>query len=278
MAMLGRATHRLAPPPKRWLRRIWGVADIHMRQKWRLLWPLLETLPRYGVRLLDAGCGDGDWSLELAARRPSWEIVGVDIDPIALEGAERARRQLRLDNVSFIQASFLELEASGFDAVLSVGSAHYLAEQGHGAELFDRFRSWLEPGGRLFLIGPRRTSDVWFTPLLARPDSHPVFTEEELRRLCGQSALAVEKLDACVGQLATVAKQLGWEAERRGPAWLQRALYPVQWSFTATDSLFAHADSRNSLMWILVARAVAESSGARSAPAAGSGVHAGPLS
>ncbi|KAI0976096.1 S-adenosyl-L-methionine-dependent methyltransferase [Xylaria arbuscula] len=33
-------------------------------------------------RVLDLGCGNGDWPLELAKRNPSTSVLGVDIDPI----------------------------------------------------------------------------------------------------------------------------------------------------------------------------------------------------
>jgi SAM-dependent methyltransferase len=267
--MLGRATANLDAPPRRWLRRLWGIADINVRQKWHLLWPRIAMLPRHGVRLLDAGCGDGDWSLELAVRRPEWQIVGIDRDAAALERAERARARLALPNVSFAHADFLEFrDADRFDVVLSVASAHYLAEQGKGVELFARFRDWLLPGGHLVLLGPQRTRDVWFAPFLARPDAHPVFTAEELEELCRKSALDIDELSGCVGPLATVAKQFDWEAERRGATWAVRALYPVKWSLTAVDARLRFRDRRHNLMWVLVATAAAEPQPARSSASA----------
>ena len=258
--MIGRAIAALDPFPRGWLRRTWGLADIHTRQKWSVLWPHLAALPERGIRLLDAGCGVGTWSFELAALRPNWTIVGVDKDGAAIQTAERTRERLAIPNVSFAEADFLGPESPGrFHVVLSVASAHYLAEQGRGPELFGRFREWLEPDGWLFLIAPRRARDVGFAPWLARPAGHPVFTGEELTLLCHQSSLRVDSLTGCVGPLATLAKQLYWEAQRRS-VWLNRLLYPVQWTLSALDSHLGGRASTRTMMLLLVARAASESS------------------
>lgn len=255
--MLGRATARLAVPPRGWVRRVWGVADVHTRQKWTALWPVLAALPERGIRLLDAGCGAGAWSLELAARRPGWTIVGLDRDRAALDEAERARARLGLPNVSFVGEDFLAFGGDGrHDIVLSVASAHYLAEEGKGDALFERFGEWLAPDGRLVLLGPRRVDDVWFAPRLARPEWHAVFTAEELAALCARRGLRVEMLAGSIGPLGTLAKQLYWEAARRS-AWLTRLSYPVQWLLSAVDARVPHHDARGTLMLLLVARAPA---------------------
>lgn len=253
--MIGRAIASLDDSPRGWLRRIWGVADIHARQKWTALWPHLSALPENGIRLLDAGCGVGDWSFELAALRPNWEIVGVDIDPAAIEVADQRRRSLTLPNVSFRESDFLTFDVpERFDVVLSVASAHYLAEKGRGSELFGRFREWLEPDGWLFLVAPRRAQDVRFAPWLARPAGHAVFRSEELMNLCRQNALVVHSLIGFVGPLAILAKQIHWEAQRRSIR-LNRLLYPLQWSLSTLDHRTgSHEDSRT-MMWLLIARA-----------------------
>lgn len=255
--MLGRATARLSLSPRGWARRVWGVADVHTRQKWSALWPVLARLPARGIRLLDAGCGAGAWSLELAARRPGWTIVGLDRDAAALAEAERARARLGLANVSFVAEDFLRYAGGAtHDVVLSVASAHYLAEEGKGAALFARFGEWLAPGGRLVLLGPRRAEEVWFAPRLARPGWHAVFGAAELASLCERSGLTVERLAGSIGPLGTLAKQLYWTGERRS-AWLARASYPAQWLLSAIDARVPHREASGTLMLLLVARAPA---------------------
>ena len=144
--MIGRATAALWAGPRRWIIRLWGVPDINTRQKWHAAWPHLARLPKHGICLLDAGCGEGTWSLELAARRPEWAVVGVDRELAPTERAERARRSLGLSNLTFARADFLEFRpARPFDAVLSIASAHYLVADGRGAQLFRACSGWLRP-------------------------------------------------------------------------------------------------------------------------------------
>src|SRR5690348_7193228 len=118
-AMVGQATAAMEPAPRRWLQRVWGLPYIHARQDWSVAWPALAAMPREGIRLLDAGCGRGRWALELAARRPGWQVIGLDRDAAALRLAESARRKLRLDNLSFVQGDFVDFRSLPvFDVVL----------------------------------------------------------------------------------------------------------------------------------------------------------------
>jgi len=86
---------------------------------------IAEMLPRVanGGRLLDVGCGGGQVLLEIAARRPDLELVGLDLSLQQLaRAAARAReggRPIRLVRGSALELPFL---ARSFDAVISLGS------------------------------------------------------------------------------------------------------------------------------------------------------------
>lgn len=252
--MLGQATAVLEHGPRRWIQRLWGSPDIHTRQKWMEVWPHLARLPQEGVRLLDAGCSTGRWTLELAARRPGWSLVGVDREEASVSVAERDRQRLGLCNAAFITSDFLQFEpARPFDVVLSVMSAHYLAEQGAGGELFRRFRCWLRPGGRLILLAPRGIAEAPFISWLPHPAWRDVFIAEELRALCAESGLAVEELAGRIGRLGTLAKQLDWAVHKRHRV-LFLPLYPLLCMLSSADRLLCRPGQRPTLTWRLVAR------------------------
>jgi SAM-dependent methyltransferase len=259
-AMVGQATAALAPAPRRWLQRHWGLPHIHARQDWSVLWPLIAALPLTDVRLLDAGCGDGRWTLELAARRPGWQLVGIDRDPAALELAEAGRRRLALDNVSFVQSDFTEFRTPApFDVVLSVCSAHYLVAAGAGDVLFAWFAAALKPGGQLMLYGPRVAAEAPWTPRLPRPSWHDVFTADQLRRLCAAHGLGVSRLEGHLGAAGTLVKQIDLLATGR---WrrlgLAAGLYGLEWALAVADRRRSIEPGAQSLMWLLVSERHAE--------------------
>jgi SAM-dependent methyltransferase len=252
--MLGCSTAYLEPSPRRLIQRVWGTPDITGRQKWWLCWPTLRRLPTTGLRLLDAGCGSGVWALEISARRRDWTVVGLDRVASSVEEAEQGRRKLKLDNLRFVKSDFLEYEPEEpFDIILSVASAHYLAESGQGAPLFLRFHSWLKPGGLLLLLGPRRKGKVPIFPWLSSPILRNVFSRASLEELCGRHQFEIRSLEGCIGRLGTLAHQLsisGWRSST-----IRVGTYPLQLGLMWLDRLWTAGLANRSLMWRLVATA-----------------------
>jgi SAM-dependent methyltransferase len=249
--MLGRSTASLENTPRRLLQRAFGVLDVDTRQKWRAVWPRIASLPVDRLRLLDAGCGSGAWSLELASRRPRWTIVGVDVDGPSIAAAEQRRRSLSLSNVSFVEADFLQFRPDQrFDVVLSVASAHYLVQAGKGRLLFDAFSSWLAPGGLLVLFGPRRLAEMPMTRGLPRIHGRQIFGYEDLDTLCRESGLLPEAIVPAVGRLGTMAKQV---------ARIGRGSYPVQLLLDALEPRAPLPPDRPSFAWLVLARKPARS-------------------
>jgi SAM-dependent methyltransferase len=255
--MIGQATATLERVPRRWFQRFWGAPYIHTRQDWAVTWPRLAGLPPENLIVLDAGCGSGRWTLELAARRPAWFVIGLDREAEQLRLAEHRRRELGLGNAAFVRSEFEQFGASGaFDIVLSICSAHYLPAVGRGPELFRWFRRCLKPGGRLILYGPRRTTEAPFVSWLPGLVWHDVFSADQLSRLCQQGGLQVESLGGRLGPLGTAVKQLDHWVTHGRPRWAFRSiLYPIQLLCSRLDLLLLPADGQPSLMWLLVARA-----------------------
>jgi trans-aconitate 2-methyltransferase len=94
-------------------------------------------------RALDAGCGSGRVTAELAKRLPTGSIVAVDASEAMVE---RARERLG-ERASYLVAdlSRLELEEP-VDLVFSTATFHWIVDH---ERLFSRLRSVLAPGGRL---------------------------------------------------------------------------------------------------------------------------------
>jgi magnesium-protoporphyrin O-methyltransferase len=78
-----------------------------------------------GARILDAGCGAGPMSAELAARGAT--VVGVDISPALIAIAEtRLPAQLR-PKVTFLAGDMLSPSLGAFDHVVAMDSLIYYA-------------------------------------------------------------------------------------------------------------------------------------------------------
>lgn len=235
--MIGRATAPVQPTARRLVQRVWGVTDIDARQKWNAVWPALAGLPRTSLRVLDAGCGEGTWTLEIARRRPPWRLIGIDRDAAGIARARSMAERLSIQNARFITTDFLDYQPEApFDAVLSVASAHYLVDEGLGEPLFAKFASWLSPGGRLILFGPRRREEVpMFDGLPAPFEMREVFAPADLTRFCAGAGLEVEALTPAVHRMGTLAKQIRNLAGSSVPA---RALaYPIELALLGLDGI-----------------------------------------
>jgi SAM-dependent methyltransferase len=105
-------------------------------------------LPDNG-RLLDLGCGFGEWLLAALEAVPGVRGVGVDISTPALaEARKRAAARGLTDRVTFEQVDAAGWAGEGFDAVVCIGATH--AFGGLGPTL-DAVRKHLRPGGRVLL-------------------------------------------------------------------------------------------------------------------------------
>ncbi|MFH9660948.1 SAM-dependent methyltransferase [Streptomyces sp. NPDC017248] len=113
---------------------------------------LLERgLPRGAGRVLDLGCGGGEWLLRALTAWPGLRAEGVDVSGRALDDAHRAARRLGVDDRLELHrqdaATFTAPHA--FDLVLCVGATHAF---GGLLPALAAARRHLAPGGRV-LVG-----------------------------------------------------------------------------------------------------------------------------
>ena len=107
----------------------------------------MEVLERLelsgGESALDAGCGSGRVSAELAKRLPDGQLIAVDGSEAMIA---KARERLG-DRAAYLVADLTELELDEpVDLVFSTATFHWILD--HDL-LFGRLRAALRPGGRL---------------------------------------------------------------------------------------------------------------------------------
>jgi SAM-dependent methyltransferase len=97
--------------------------------KARITRGILETLPMAGKRVLDLGCGDGAYSLELAIQGAA-SVLGVDPAEAAVEAASRKAAASGLqDRARFMVGNIYDLRLPHtFDCVVLCGVLHHLPD------------------------------------------------------------------------------------------------------------------------------------------------------
>lgn len=111
-----------------------------------------DHLPE-GGRVLDAGCGAGWASLDLA--RNGYSVHGIDLAENMIERARAhfAEHQIPEDRYRFTHGDVMheELAPATFDGALLLGVVQYQVEE---EPLLERIRSVLRPGGVMVVTGP----------------------------------------------------------------------------------------------------------------------------
>jgi trans-aconitate 2-methyltransferase len=107
----------------------------------------MEVLERLELRgdevAVDAGCGSGRVTAELAERLPRGRVIAVDGSEAMVE---KAKERLG-DRADYLVSDLVELELpEPVDLVFSTATFHWIGD--HDA-LFSRLRKALKPGGRL---------------------------------------------------------------------------------------------------------------------------------
>ncbi|MFV8132625.1 SAM-dependent methyltransferase [Streptomyces syringium] len=108
-------------------------------------------IPRGDERVLDLGCGGGEWLLRALAAHPRLRAEGVDISEASLAHAQEAAAELGVqDRLALHRQDAADFTSPhSFDLVLCVGSTHAF---GGLLPTLAAARKHLAPGGRV-LVG-----------------------------------------------------------------------------------------------------------------------------
>lgn len=129
--------------------KILGVPISGLRIRLRRILPLLSGEPK---TILDAGCGRGVFSIELAKRFPNAQVIAVDIDESQLNENRKLAVRLGLNNLQYIQGDVGKLPFKRiFDLVISVDNLEHI-ENDQAA--INGLATALKDGGKIILHVP----------------------------------------------------------------------------------------------------------------------------
>jgi len=153
-----------------------------------------------GRKVLDVGCGDGEFALELTKRGA--RVTGIDASTAMIQSAKRRAKQHNADiNFQVAVAEQLPFQAEQFDVVTAITILCFV---GDAAPVFREIARVLRPGGRLVIgeLGKwsswaaARRIRAWFGSRLWRQGRFR--TASELRDLAGQAGLVVETVRGAI--------------------------------------------------------------------------------
>ena len=104
-------------------------------------------------RLLDLGCGAGNFTLRVLSHVSPLDCVLVDLSQPMLERAEQRVKATTTGLVRTIQSDMrlLSFGPASFDVILAGQVLHHLREDAEWEAMFARFHEWLSPSGTLFV-------------------------------------------------------------------------------------------------------------------------------
>ena len=194
--------------------RIFGVPINGLRIRARRILPLINGKYK---EVLDAGCGPGIFTFEMAKRLPDSTITGVDIEQSLLDRNREIARKLQLDNCRFEYVDLTGMEEKDrFDLILSVDNLEHIEDDDN---VLRRFCQALSPGGELIIHVPgyerRWPFFGWSVNFHVEGHYRPGYTVEQLHDKLDKAGFEIREIRYTYGWLETVTNNISY--------WITRA-------------------------------------------------------
>jgi len=105
-------------------------------------------------RLLDVGCGAGNYSLKLLLQLPNLDVTLLDLSRPMLDRAESRVRAVTAGQVTTVQGDVRDYSPGEhrFDIILAAAVLHHLRGEAEWEAVFAGFHTALRPGGGLWIF------------------------------------------------------------------------------------------------------------------------------
>ena len=113
----------------------------------------LATTP-HARRLLDVGCGGGNYTLKLLQQLPDLDVTLIDLSQRMLDRATERIRPATKGTVVAIQSDIRELELGSqrFDIIVASAVLHHLRADDEWRSVFQKLHDAVTPGGSLWIF------------------------------------------------------------------------------------------------------------------------------
>ncbi len=120
-------------------------------------------------RLLDIGCGAGNYALKIVGELPALDVTLLDLSAPMLERAAERVQAATSGTVDTVQGDVrsVELGNARFDIMVAAASLHHLRGDEEWLSVFTKLRRALRPGGALWIadvieqVDPRVQAVMW---------------------------------------------------------------------------------------------------------------------
>lgn len=189
--------------------RLFGIPISGLRIRLRRVLPAIEGDFR---EILDAGCGKGIFSFELAKRYPKARVTGVDTETDQVRINNAIAERTGLVNARFETQDILQLQWQDcFDLVVCVDNLEHIEED---RSALHRLYAALKPGGTLVCHVPayERTWVLFGRSVNFDVPGHvrPGYKLEELREKVTAAGFVEASVRGTFGYLETVANNLSY--------------------------------------------------------------------
>jgi len=107
-------------------------------------------------KILDAGCGGGDYTFYMAEHWPQATIEAIDINQEAVTKNRSVQKRWGLENIAFKELDLKQIhEEETYDLIVCIDVLEHIVDQ---KVIIDKFYSALKKGGHLYIHIPLKRS------------------------------------------------------------------------------------------------------------------------
>jgi 2-polyprenyl-3-methyl-5-hydroxy-6-metoxy-1,4-benzoquinol methylase len=189
--------------------RVFGVPINGLRIRARRILPLIN--PKY-KNIMDAGCGPGVFTFEIARRLPESRVTGFDILNDLLENDRLIAEKLGLQNCFFEKQDITAMEVrEKYDLVISIDNLEHIEND---LLALQKFYNALIPGGELLIHVPglyrRWMFFKWKENFYVEGHYRPGYTLEQITEKIKSAGFQVTEAFYTYGWIETVTNNISY--------------------------------------------------------------------